>query len=303
MGRSAMTEYRSDHDQDYEYDYDDEFDGEFEEEEPRRPTRLAGRFGVVAGILVLALCGFAGIVWYAYTNARSLPVDGEPPLIQADSTPVRVRPEEPGGIEVPFQDRLVLQRLDSRNGDLVVEHLLPPPEHPLPRPVAETPEPVPPDEGPQPAEAGEEGEDVVIASKAPPFSPPSPERPAIPEPETVEAPRVSPVPTPTEQVAARPPEPAPTPAPPPEIAAPASGGYRVQMASVRSEEAARNEWRRLQSQHPELLGALQLQVQRADLGEKGTYYRVQGGPLSEESAGSVCAALKAKKVDCIVIRP
>jgi hypothetical protein len=46
-----------------------------------------------------------------------------------------------------------------------------------------------------------------------------------------------------------------------------------------------------------------LRIQEADLGAKGTYYRAQGGPLSEDKAQAICKAITAKKPGgCLVVR-
>ncbi|MCB9946777.1 MAG: SPOR domain-containing protein [Rhodospirillaceae bacterium] len=101
--------------------------------------RAAGRAGLrraaVLAVLVVVLFGFAGIVWYAYEQYRGSSQDGEAPLIRADSEPARIRPDEPGGLEVPHQDRLVLRdpasAAEGEGGD---EAVRPPPEEPMPRP-------------------------------------------------------------------------------------------------------------------------------------------------------------------------
>ena len=46
-----------------------------------------------------------------------------------------------------------------------------------------------------------------------------------------------------------------------------------------------------------------MQVAKADLGEKGVFYRIQGVGLDEERARSVCSQLKAQNVGCVVVRP
>ena len=96
-------------------------------------------------------------------------------------------------------------------------------------------------------------------------------------------------------------------APQPAKAAPAvvggSGGWRVQLASVRSEGEASAEWRRLAGRHPEALGGLSMQVAKVDLGPKGIFYRVQGAGADEARAKSVCAQLRAQNVGCVVVRP
>ncbi|PGH56528.1 SPOR domain-containing protein [Azospirillum palustre] len=101
---------------------------------------------------------------------------------------------------------------------------------------------------------------------------------------------------------------APQPAKPAVVSAPApaaggSGGWRVQLASVRSEGEAAAEWRRLAGRHPDALGGLSMQVAKVDLGEKGIFYRVQGAGADETRAKSACAQLRAQNVGCVVVRP
>ncbi|MEM6903849.1 MAG: SPOR domain-containing protein, partial [Pseudomonadota bacterium] len=86
------------------------------------------------------------------------------------------------------------------------------------------------------------------------------------------------------------------PAPPP------GEGWRVQLASVGSQEAAIREWRRYQRAHTDLLGNLDLKVQRADLGDRGIFYRVQAGVLDRDGANAVCQTLKTRGTDCLIKR-
>src|ERR1041385_3749239 len=64
-------------------------------------------------IVVVALGGVAGIVGYLYF-ARGSGSDGVVPLVKADDRPVKVRPENPGGMEVPDQDKEIYDRLGDR---------------------------------------------------------------------------------------------------------------------------------------------------------------------------------------------
>ncbi|WP_042444172.1 SPOR domain-containing protein [Azospirillum sp. B510] len=102
------------------------------------------------------------------------------------------------------------------------------------------------------------------------------------------------------KAAAQPAKPAPAAAP---AVSGGSGGWRVQLASVRSEGEAAAEWRRLAGRHPDALGGLSMQVARVDLGEKGIFYRVQGAGADEARAKSACAQLRAQNVGCVVVRP
>ena len=122
----------------------------------------------------------------------------------------------------------------------------------------------------------------------------------VPEMATVEAAPVSPViPAPAELpkvaetvVPAAPMALAPT-------ASSAAGGYVVQLAAFRDEPSARDAFRKLQGKYSSLAG-LGADIQRADLGDKGIYYRLRAGYLSKAEAQSLCADLDAKGQACFV---
>jgi hypothetical protein len=54
-----------------------------------------------------------------------------------------------------------------------------------------------------------------------------------------------------------------------------TGGWRIQIASVKSEDIAKSTWARLQAAHGDVLASLRMQPARVDLGDKGVWYRVQ----------------------------
>jgi hypothetical protein len=84
-------------------------------------------------------------------------------------------------------------------------------------------------------------------------------------------------------------------------AAPAAGGYAVQVTSQRSEADAQTEFKSLQAKFPGQLGNRQPIIHRADLAEKGTFYRALVGPFaSSEAAAAMCSNLKAAGGSCIV---
>jgi hypothetical protein len=83
--------------------------------------------------------------------------------------------------------------------------------------------------------------------------------------------------------------------------APAAGGYAVQVTSQRSEAEAQTEFKTLQAKFPGQLGSRQPIIHRADLGDKGTFYRALVGPFaSSEAAAAMCSNLKAAGGSCIV---
>lgn len=261
----------------------------------------------LAGAVALAaLGGFAGIVWYAYDLGIRAGSESVAPLIKAEEGPAKIRPEEPGGMEVPYQDKLVYDRLAPDQAEPPAERLLPPPEAPLPPPQAAEP--------PPPVAAPLDSAGVQVPEPPPPS-------PLIALIET-EVPKSAVPPPLTAGIETAAPEAVPTP-PAPEVAAsqeaaPAkeaesvtdltaapAESYRVQVAAMRSSEAAYGGWQRLQAQHKDLLGKLKLTVQRVDLGpEKGVFYRVQAGPLADKAAArDLCTKLSLRRVGCLIVRP
>jgi cell division septation protein DedD len=84
-------------------------------------------------------------------------------------------------------------------------------------------------------------------------------------------------------------------------APPSGGGYTVQVTSQRSEAEAQTAFKSLQAKFPAQLGNRQPIIHRADLGDKGTYYRALVGPFaSSEAAASMCSNLKAAGGSCLV---
>lgn len=80
----------------------------------------------------------------------------------------------------------------------------------------------------------------------------------------------------------------------------AASGMMVQVSSQRSEDAAKATFRDLQTRYPNILGGYQPDIQRADLGSRGTYYRVRVGPFANADAQQLCSTLKGAGGDCIL---
>ena len=264
----------------------------------RRTTRRGRRFLAIA-VAVVAFGGFAGLIYYAYSKGREAGSSSVAPIIRAGDGPTKVRPDQPGGMQVPNQDKEVYSRVSpNQSSGSRVENLLPPPEQPLPRTaVRQVPEPptghilgpatAPPLPPPPPiANLG--------ASQAPESAPPSP--PAATNP-----------PSPPPAASARPQSPPPasqTAAVSPGAVSPAAGSYRVQLVALRTEQQALAEWEKLKKANPDLFNGLNPNVVRADLGEKGIYYRLQAGPLAGAAqATDLCEKAKSRKLGCIVVRP
>jgi len=78
------------------------------------------------------------------------------------------------------------------------------------------------------------------------------------------------------------------------------GGFLVQISSQRSEATALETFGELQRRYPSILGDRAPDIQRADLGERGIYYRVRVGYPTREEAVRMCENLKAAGGDCLL---
>jgi cell division septation protein DedD len=281
------------------------------EDEPRRS-------GLIRNILVgIVMIGCAGAIYFAYSKGKQAGSNpnGAVPLIRADQDPTKKKPEDAGGL-TPDQDKLVYNPNDPNGGK--VERLLPPPEQPLPRPApapagqpqvsvaeplqeqtiapAATPKAAPPTAAAGIAvNAASQQANATGLMSAPPGAKavPGVEIPPLPPAQSV-APT-----TPGKPVPLAPAKTAPKPAP--QVAA-TGGPLRIQIAATKDEASARAEFARLQKAHADLLGSLSANVVKADLGDKGTFYRVQAGPIADKAqAEKLCSQLKPLGIGCIVV--
>jgi hypothetical protein len=75
----------------------------------------------------------------------------------------------------------------------------------------------------------------------------------------------------------------------------------VQVSSQRSEADAESAYRGVQSKYSSVLGSQPHTVRRADLGDKGVYYRAMVGPFANrEEAVQLCVSLKQAGGNCVV---
>ena len=81
----------------------------------------------------------------------------------------------------------------------------------------------------------------------------------------------------------------------------AGSGYLIQVRSTHTQAEALAYFADLQQRYGDLLGAAQPDIQTADLGTKGTWYRLRiGPPGSSAAAHDLCVKLKASGLkDCI----
>jgi hypothetical protein len=173
-------------------------------------------------------------------------------------------------------------------------------------------------------QAAERNKDM-LEEKAPPLPGSAPEVPATVAKDVLEAPEVKPAVTaepeaepetskpskglqekpalsPKPVVAEKPSKPEAKPAPAALAVKTGVGKAYVQVASVPSEGQVKSEWGVVSGKLPMLQG-LPYRTQRADLGAKGVFHRIQVGPMSGDDAAKLCAAIKVKKPGgCLVVK-
>ena len=241
-----------------------------------------------------AIASFGSVVWWAHNqDVRAGGKGLEPLVIQPPDTPARTKPENAGGYVPPDQDKEVYNRIAPGTVPVQPEKLLPAPTVPH---LPANGQPVPLSTKPVDGDIG--GTTPSQTASATPSTGPTPPPAAAPTP-TLPANQ----PTVTQAPSTTPTETGPTIASLIENLSGPSGGWRIQIASVKTEDIAKSTWARLQAAHGDVLANLRMQPMRVDLGDKGVWYRVQAGPLDEKQAHHVCGALRSRRADCVVVPP
>jgi len=229
--------------------------------------------------LLIAAVGLGGVLLagmggWALLGHHSGPV----PVIEADTRPLRVKPDNAGGMQVAGADEQVMGE-QSRS----VQGMAPRAEAPAPQALrAQQQLPPLPD--------------------APAAAIPVPGPAATPSPSAVASSGVSPLPdTPRSPAragaaAAKPAVPAAAPA----AAPPAAGVTLVQLAAVDTEQGAQAEWQRLAKRMPDALGDRRLVLQRAERDGKAVWRVRTGGFSDVADATAFCSRLRAKGASCTI---
>lgn len=330
---------------------------------------LAQKSVLVAGALVGAVL-LGGAIAYVYKGAGG-EISGEPPIISADSRPVKVAPEESGGKDFPHKNKLIYDRLSGKEpaGD---EKIVPHEEE-----VAAQNMPAADEQAAAaaPEDGDAEGSEAADQAQAPIEAVPEPEAEQVeastgprrvktltvrPDGTVVDqqptmtastgprgaaanrgaaAPKAAPISdeeaaafapdqgqeASPESVAAIPPLPAGKPraarAAQRQVAAaqPAndagivpvtaatpvggSGQFVVQVAARKTQTEALAAFADMQQKYPSLLSGYRPMVQKADLGDKGTWYRLRVGPMGQRTAATkLCDQLRSAGLNgCLVM--
>lgn len=303
-------------------------------EKPRSRKGLLA-LGVVVGAIVVG-----GGAAYTFTNS-SVGAGGEPILVQATSEPVKVQPQNPGGVEIPNQNKQIYERAQQTETKVVNRE-----EQPIDvkqavrsnggSAVADaTGATVPVRNGSNSLNLGEPrkvrtvtirpdgsvvGAPEAATSPVPAMTLPA-EASATPAPQQVAS--AQPVPVAVPATPAPKPVPAaatPAPAPAPEAAAPAapapqkvaavqqptaaadtSVGGFSAQLGVASSESAANAAFAQFQRKYPDLEGMPALIRKAEV-NGNTLYRVRVGPMSREEASSLCSRLQGQGGQCFVAK-
>lgn len=237
----------------------------------RAPAGTDGRWLMIAAAALGALL-LVGMGGWAMFGRRPATI----PVIEADARPLRVKPTDPGGMQVAGAEEM-----DP------TERMAPSAETPAPEALRAQMQ-----AGATPAPAAPRTAAPVPAPAA--GAAPAPQ----PAPGALAAPGTSPLPdTPARPAAKTAPVATPATASSPKSAA---GAVMVQLAAVDSEAVAQTEWQRLIRRMPDLLSDRRPVYQKIERDGR-TIVRIRTGGFADiAEATEFCGKLKAKGGNCAI---
>ncbi|WP_168878675.1 SPOR domain-containing protein [Rhizobium sp. P28RR-XV] len=358
----------------------------------RRPVRSVRGMATAAAIIAVLGVGAYGAYSWVRHGAPISSLSGEPRVITADSDPVKVAPENPGGTVVPNQDKAVYDRVagdstaapkqkalvssNEQPVDVVQKTLIPEAVSPddgsaeqvTSTPVGETEDPrLLPDQNGGNTNVAANGDDQVPAvsprkvrtmivkpdgslvprdepavdtttiavakpannqvaaanprpsqANTPTAAQPDSSDTASAESTPIRVVKTNPVPTARPEPAAKANTAAPAPEAQPKAqpkqvasaspaaAAPAAtsaasgGAYGVQIASLPTEADAQKSQANLKVKFASVIGNHPLEIRKADIAGKGTYYRVRVVAGSKDEAAAICTRYRAAGGTCLI---
>lgn len=262
--------------------------------------------GAFAGVALAGVVGWL-VLSPQYNNNSSVEI----PVIRRPQTAVKVQPVEPGGMEIQNQDKSVYDIVEKKTTDNInVEQLLPPPETPqmpeiTPPVTAENNIPIQEIEQPTETiedltqkaqaiidEANSEFKEKTIATvEVAPIEPSkpaeiisAPKKEVTSQPEAITLPKKEEVKVVINEKTNNTPK----------------GNWQLQLMSSPNKGGIEKSWTSLSKKYSALQG-LSHEIEAADLGAKGTFYRLKAGNFrTQQEANKVCAEIKSLGGTCIV---
>jgi cell division protein FtsN len=267
----------------YEADDAHAFDGDKDEDSTEETSRLP----LLIVIALVVLSSFAGVVWLAYTQGVERGREDAPRLAAV----AQVQSPKPSVASPPYAGLKIYQQPASATADSTnaEKAAAPPPVAASPgasappplRPASATTEKPPVKRSPpMGVTAAPSGSRLSVVTPAPP-----PQPPAVPDASSGAS-------------AASVPDKTVTP-----VASHAGrGGIFLQIGSYKSDAEALQSWSSFRTRHA-IASAYRPDVKAADLGAKGTWYRLRLGPFADkQSAASFCEKLRTGGANCLLAK-
>lgn len=242
-----------------------QYHDELEEEEEEHSSN-PGIFARIATLLVLTLLVISGIM--ALNDGQDKKDAAALPVIAESPPPEKVRPEDPGGMDIPHQDASVYENL-GKNNKAENSQLMPAAEVPIVQPAPAAPTVAALPDAPAAALPTPSPKTVDAETSAKPET--------MAEPETADLSKIV-----QQETAAIP--------------------VRLQLGAMSSPEAAKSEWARIKSRYGDVLSGLSPYYSEVNLGEKGSFTRIQTDALPTEDANARCQKLKQSGQACMVVK-
>ncbi|MEK9671240.1 MAG: SPOR domain-containing protein [Rhodospirillaceae bacterium] len=165
------------------------------EPEPAPKRRIPTTFWMGLSLVLITIAGLGGFLFG--DRLASVGADGpnDVPVVHAEQGPIKERPKNPGGEQIPFRGYEINQRAAGEGSPARVEKLLPAPEQPMakPAPVAQpAPQtPAKPELKPEPKTEPPKTAPVQSAESLLPLAPPPAPKPVEPKPKGKSVPEVN----------------------------------------------------------------------------------------------------------------
>ena len=271
----------------------------FEEHKNDMSRSRSVLIGAVSGLALAAVVG-----WFALSPRYSVDNVAEIPVIRRPQASIKVKPENPGGMEILNQDKTVYDIIEKEPERKEVESILPPPEQPIlpeikvaeqaPAPIKEQTPELKPIETTTEVKTSEVK--TIAAPKAVVNETKEVTLPTIKEASIKEnaQQKAETKPQTVSKVASAKPDPKT------ETSTASAGDWQVQLMSSPNQKAVTSAWSGLVKKHPALKGVSH-EIETADLGSKGTYYRLKAGAFATRAeADKLCSTIKSQGGSCIV---
>ena len=279
-----------------------------------RQSRWFPLASVAAAVIV-----FGGIISYAYDQGSQSGTNATTPIVQASNEDYKEKPANPGGMDVPFQDAVVFDQLGANTQQTAsaqtVESLLPDAEKPVDTTTTastatDAKDAAKATKDQQTAAAATNAKETTLQQNAADITAATAETntnatttatTTTPSEKLTTASTAQSTAKSTDEIAKKMDEVAPASAP--ATTKIQSGTYKIQLGAFRDETAAKAAWTKFQKEFNSQLSGVTPAFTKADLGAKGTFYRVQGVNLSKATADELCRSINsAKSGSCIVAR-